>query len=117
MSKPINVTHTDIESFAAAEPMDSHPQDVCLLTTVGGIEVSAMPRSDCRGLMVALEVELAEFIELAFDRPVAIRNAVYAIIGAMGEPLRLTGVGGVEPYDPESPPWHEFAAEQQWDDE
>ena len=115
MSKPIKpskVTHTDIEEFVACDPMDYWPSVFCLLTKVGTVEISATSNAECRGLLITIE-ELAERIqELAFTHPVAIRNAVYAVVNAMGEPLRFTGMGKDTSLD-DLGCWYEFAAERQ----
>ena len=108
-TKPANVTHSSIEEFVACNPMDHWPDKFCLLTKVGNVEVSATSHADCRGLCVTIEESAERIQELAFMEPVAIRNAVYAVVNAMGEPMRFTGVV----YEPELPPWYEFAAERQ----
>lgn len=122
ISPPKDVTHTDIESFVAAGPLDMWPTyvgggDACLLVTIDGVDVSAMPHPECRGLMITVEADLAEYYRLTLERPGAIRNAIYAIVNAMGEPLRLACVGGCgKDHDRTVPPWFLFEVEQQEDE-
>ncbi|QDS91821.1 hypothetical protein FF011L_05560 [Roseimaritima multifibrata] len=117
MNKPVHVTHTDIESFAACDPMDNSPGDACLLTTIGSVEVSAIPTADHRGLMVTIEEPLERVLELGLNHPIAIRNAVYAVVNAVvnaiGESLQFSGMGA----DDDVPPWYEFEALTQWNDD
>jgi len=79
------------------------------LTKVGTVEISAKSNAECRGLLFMIEESAERIQELAFTHPVAIRNAVYAVVNAMGEPLRFTGMGT----DLGIPPWYELAAERQ----
>ena len=96
--------------------MDCHPLDICLLTTVGSVEVSAMPNADCRGLLITIEEPAERIQELALTQPVVIRNAVYAVVNAMGESLRFTGMGKDTSVD-DLGCWYEFAAERQRGDD
>lgn len=115
MSKPIppvNITHTCITKFAACNPMNYMPDRFCLRTNVGGVEISATSHAECRGLTIGIEESPERIQELAFTHPVAIRNAVYAVVNAMGEPLRFLRVES----DLELPPWFEFAADRQADE-
>ena len=92
-----HATHADLATYTACKPMDCYPTDVTLLTKIDGVRVSVMGNPDARGLMIAIEEPRHRIVELALTRPVAIRNAVYAVVGAMGEPLRLEGVDRGEP--------------------
>ncbi|HBJ36127.1 MAG TPA: hypothetical protein DDZ51_15535 [Planctomycetaceae bacterium] len=65
-----------------------------------------------RGLLITIEEPKHRLIELALTRPVAIRNAVYAIVAAMGEPLRFDSVCD----EPGLPSWFEFVAEKTQDE-
>lgn len=112
-SEPVGVTYSNIEAFVASEPMDQRNEVVCLLATVDGVEVSAVATAERRGLLVAIEETAERVHELALTRPVAIRNAVYAVVHAMEEPMSFTGMG----CDDGIPPWFEFVAERQWDEE
>ena len=100
-------THTDLASYAATKPMDRHPIAVSLLTRIDGVGISCIGNPDGRGLLITIEEPKHRLIELAFSRPVAIRNAVHELIAAMGEPLRLKRVSR----ETGLPPWFEFVAE------
>jgi hypothetical protein len=65
-----------------------------------------MGSDDPRGLRITIEHSKRRIAELALSRPAGIRNAVYAIVGAMGEPLEFSGMG----HDCGIPPWYRFAA-------
>jgi len=101
-------THTDLASYAAEKPMDRQPLSVTLLTRIDGVRISCMGNAERRGLLITIEEPKHRLIELALTRPVAIRNAVYAIIATIGEPLRLERVCR----ETGMPPWFEFVAEK-----
>lgn len=82
--KPSKVTHTSIEEFVACNPMDYWPDKFCLLTRVGNVEISATSNAECSGLLITIEESEETIQELAFTHPVAIRNAVYAVVNATG---------------------------------
>jgi len=99
-------THADLASYAAEMPMDRQPLSVTLLTRIDGVRIACMVNAERRGLLITSEEPKHRLIELALTRPVAIRNAVYAIIAAMGEPLRFDRVC----HGPGLPSWFEFVA-------
>jgi hypothetical protein len=86
--------------------MDRQPLSVTLLTRIDGVRISCMGNAERRGLLITIEEPKHRLIELALARPVAIRNAVYSIVAAMDEPLRLERVCR----DTDMPPWFEFVA-------
>ena len=99
-------THTDVASYASDKPMDNHPLAMTLLTTIYGVRVSCIGRAESRGLLITIEEPKHRIIELSLPHPVAVRNAAYAIVAAMGEPLRFNRVC----HEPSLPSWFEFVA-------
>jgi len=104
-------THTDLASYAAEKPMDRQPLSVTLLTRIDGVRISCMGNAERRGLLITIEEPKHRLIELALTRPAAIRNAVYSIIAAIGEPLGLERVCR----ETGMPPWFEFVAEKSYE--
>ncbi len=90
--------------------MGWHPVDRKLLTKSRHRPLD----TDRRGLSITMELQLAEFFELACGRSIAIRNAVYAVVGATGEPMGLRrGRLQLRRSRSGSPPWFEYEAKRQ----